>query len=222
MGLQFEPLVNACEYALAPEYLPNLVCSETIQRSARGSALDTIEAEVRLVDGVESYTSASANGKTSASPDWSGGWRSNALFGGVLTAVFYPKTKTKFTLAKDSSTSGAGFSHYNFSYIENLGPAFNVAGENPPMTGSIWVNRKTGQLAQLETIAHPDPRGRLQGYHSVIDYNFVPIAPLGLVLVPVKADVQACLGATCYRNVATFHDCRKFGTESKIVPGGVQ
>jgi len=52
------------------------------------------------------------------------------------------------------------------------------------MSGSIWVNRKTGQLAQLETIAHPVPsEGRLQSYHSVIVYNFVPIMPLGWMIL---------------------------------------
>jgi hypothetical protein len=223
LGPKFEPLVNACQYALSPEDLPNLVCHKSIERDVRGYPLDKIEAEVRTVNGIESYTQVSADGAGPVSTNWSGGWGSDALFSRVLTAVFFAKTKTKFTLAKDSSTTDTGFDHYDFSYMRNYGPGFDLGGESPPMTGSIWINRKTGRLAQLETVAHPvPPKTRVQSYHSVIVYNFVPIMPLGLVLVPVKADVQACVGSTCFRNAVTFHDCQKFGAQVKIDPAPPQ
>jgi hypothetical protein len=223
LGPQFGPLVNACQYALTPEALPNVVCQETVERSARGFHLDTITAEVTLLNGVDHYSNFTVNGKA-GTPDWRGGWGSNALFGGVLKAVFFPKNKTTFKVAKDSTTTQTGFSHYEFNYPENHSPGFNVAGENPAMTGNIWVNRSTGQLARMENISVPTMnQKRLQSYHSVIDYVYMAVPQLGLILFPSKAAVQVCLNNSgCFQNVATFHDCRKFGSDSRIVPDSPQ
>jgi hypothetical protein len=219
MGPAFGPLVGPCQYALAQATLPNLICEETIVRKAHNEALDTIEAEVRIVDGLERYTKATVDGKVTGRPNWHGGWGSNAFFSGILRAVFYPDTKTTFKLAKDSTKTETGRSHFEFSYPENHARGFDVAGENPPMHGSLWVDRSSGQLVRLETISKPAvPPKKLRSYHSAIDYKLTPIPPLGLVLLPAKAAVQACVGDTCFQNVATFHGCRKFGSQVRILP----
>jgi hypothetical protein len=225
LGPQFGPLVNACQYALEPEAMPNIVCQEKIERYTSGFALDTITAEVTIRDGHDAYTKAAVNGKPtdSGKPDWSGGWGSDALFSGVLRAVFYPANNSRFKLAKDSTTTETGFSHYEYYYSQNLSPGINIAGENPGMNGSVWVNRRTGQLSRVENIAVPPfPQKNLQSYHSVIDYAYMPVPELGLILFPSKAAVQVCVGGACYRNVATFHDCRKLGSEIKIMPTPAQ
>jgi hypothetical protein len=217
MGPKFAPLVNACEYALSPESLPNLVCQETVERSVGGNPLDVVTEEVTFLDGGDQYSNYAINGKPVSSLDGTGGWNSDALFGTLLNAVFFPATSTKFSLP--DKPAARDFREFTFEYIRNLSPGFHFHGSDPGVSGSIWINRSTGQLARIESKAtRIDPTKPLKSYHSAIDYHNVPISDLGNVLLPTKAAVQVCNNTGCMRNVVSFHDCRKFAATVRILP----
>jgi hypothetical protein len=219
MGPQFRGLVNACEYAMSPESLPNLVCRETIQRSARGSRLDVVTEEVTFQDGQDHYSNYAINGKPVSTVDNTRGWNSDALFGTLLNAVFFPATNSKFGLSDKPHGAVPDLDQFTFQYYSNRSPAFHFADADPGMSGSIWINRSTGLLARVETTATMiDPLKPLKSYSSTIDYGSVLIADLGYVLLPTKATVQACWGNACFRNIASFHDCRRFASTVRILP----
>jgi hypothetical protein len=217
MGSGFALLVNACQYALSPESLPNLVCEETIQRSTNGFPYDVVTEEVTFVNGVDHYSNLAVNGTPVSKVNDNGVWNSNALFGTVLHAVLCPTTKSRFTFPNKSDATRKDFSQCNFQYFRS--PVFNLDGSDPALSGSIWVARSTGLLARIESTANRiDPLMPLKSYRSVIDYHNVLIANLGYVQLPTEAAVQACTTAACYRNVAAFHGCRKFAGQVQIVP----
>ncbi len=256
-GAQFGPLADACEYALSPSNLPNFVCQETVQRSARSLSqskwknVDVVTVEAGFSKGrSDRYSKFAINGHPIELPPdidrgqplikfliglHTGGWWSTGEFGALLVTVFNHQTAFQFNgnvdLRSGSSTAfGFRLSRANnFSYHLRIGDM----RFNPGLEGSLWIDSASGKLLRVE--AHATDLDPLfpSIYHSeAINYGDVPISQIGTFLLPTAAEILECnraldqqapgsdpnTGGMCYRNVISFHDCRKFVTEAHIVP----
>lgn len=224
MGTAFKPLANVCEYALSPQSLPNLTCEETTRRFTGSLPLDLVEDRVTFYQGHDSYSDFVVNGIPTNNFFWKGGWGSDALFGSLLHAIFLPKLETKFKLGPTKKNDSIEFRSFAYFMPKSRAPGFNVGLADPSMSGSIWIETKTNQLARVEMQAtRINHASKLRSYHAAIDYGNVPITQLGSVLLPVKAAVQVCFNqGSCNRNIVYFHDCQKFASTARILTKPVQ
>ena len=168
------------------------------------------------------------------------GWWSLAEFGTVLVTVFNPISQTNFKfngqVGLPSGPSTAFGFHLNGT--SNFSFVLSVAGMrfNPGLEGSLWVDPNSGKLLRVEAYATDINPSFPTIYHlEAINYGDVPISDIGSFLLPTAAEVLECnralddgvqssVGAVlntsgmCYKNLLSFHDCRKFGAEARIIP----
>jgi hypothetical protein len=142
------------------------------------------------------------------------------LFGNLLTTIFSPTTKASFKFRREVNAPSGLSTEFEFHFNSADNSTFSLAGSNPGLSGSIWVDRKSGQLQRVEAFATElDPSRPVHSYRSSVEYGAVAIPELGNFLAPTAAEVEACIrGGACFRNVLSFHDCRRFGSVSRIVP----
>jgi hypothetical protein len=222
-GPEFGPLASACIFALSPQSLPNYVCRESIQRFTNDHYVDVLSAEVTFVYGWgDQYSNYAENGKPITSwANASPGWFSKALFGTQLTAIFQPVTRTKFKLNRSAdvlSGSRAAFD-FHFDWPNNFN--FRSGNFRPSLSGTIWVDKASGEIRRVETTQTDRPHEiPTVSYSSSVDYGDVAIPDVGNVLVPMTAEMRACMSdGNCYHNLISFGDCRKFASTARMVPG---
>jgi hypothetical protein len=227
LGPEYKPLANACEFAISRATLPNFICQETMSRSARGSTgeewkpVDVVTATVTYVSGAcDRYLNLTINGRPVDSLAGSGGWNSLALFGSQLTTIFLPATKTDFKLHGNGHEDQSSTAVFDFRFKRENNFTFKRGALRPGLSGSIFVDTATGSLQRVEAYASElDPNGNLTSYKSELEYGLTAIADLGNVLAPVAGSVEVCFtSGACDRNILIFQDCRKFGSESRIIP----
>jgi hypothetical protein len=153
-GVQFEPLGNACLYALSSSNLPNFVCQETIQRSTRGLALsglpkgewkavDVVTTEATVVNGrVDRYSDFAINGHALKLPPktdtgsslakylsdlHTGGLWSLVEFASVLGTVFSPVSQTNFTYVGDVEVPTSSATLFKFQLEAESNVSFVLA-----------------------------------------------------------------------------------------------
>jgi hypothetical protein len=168
-----------------------------------------------------------------------GGFWNLAEFGVVLGTVFNPISQTAFRLKGEvglPSEQSTAFDFYlhganNFQYTLAVGDL----RFKPGLAGSIWVDRNSGKLQRIEAYGTELDRSFPAISHlDAINYGDVSIAEVGAFLLPTAAEVVECdrpldddsqsSGASlnavgrCYKNLVSFHDCRKFGAEAHIIP----
>jgi hypothetical protein len=222
MGPRFDLLANACEFALSRQTVPNFICRATTQRSRNGNPLDVITGDVTFArGGADRYTNLAVDGHPISSwRDAPPGWWSGALFGNLLTTIFSPATKASFKFRREVNAPSGPSTVFDFHFKSADNSTFLLLRSYPGLSGSVWVDRKSGQLQRVEASATElDPNGRVGSYHSSVKYGVVAIPDLGNFLAPTAAEVEGCFrGGACFRNVLSFHDCRRFGSEVRIVP----
>lgn len=219
-GPQFDLLGGVCEYALSPRSLPNFICEETIERRTNGHKLDVVTAEVTYRNHRDHYSNYTIDQRPVDSIERTGGWVSNALFAAQLNAIFREETKASFKFDRDTKMRSEPAGQFTFRFDKSGSPGFSLSSVYPAMSGSIWIDRSSGHLLRVETattkVDHTRP---LKSYKSVLNYGEVPIAGLGKLLLPESGQEDVCLNTgACFRNNLSFHDCRKFGSEVRIVP----
>jgi len=231
MGVEYKPLGNTCEFAISRNTLPNSICQETMSRSARGSSreewkpVDIVTATVMYVSGAgDRYSNLTINGLPVESLAGSGGWNSLALFGSQLTAIFLPETKTDFRFDRKMPGIQGSTAVFDFRFKRENNFTFKRGALRPGLSGSIFVNAETGDLERAESYASElDPKGNLTSYKSTLEYRATAISDLGNILVPAAGSVEVCFtNGVCDRNVLSFQGCRKFGSESRIIPNPAQ
>ena len=213
-------LQAACQYALSPESLPNFICQETILRQTNGHALDVITDEVTVMLGRDRYSNYTRNGKPVDSIEDTGGFGSDALFATELNAIFRANTQAEFAFKRETKINKSPASEFTFHFDHSGSSHFGLADSYPGMAGTITVDQQTRQLRHVEVEAKKiDSKRRLKSYKSNMNYAGVPIPELGNVLLPVSGEAHVCLqDGTCFNNKLSFHDCRKFGSESRMLP----
>lgn len=135
MGAEFKTLAGVCEYALSPQSLPNLICDETTQRFQGNLPLDVVENKVTFYQGHDSYSDFVVNGIPTDKFLWKGGWGSDALFGSLLHAIFFPELETRFKLGPNKKNDTIDFKSFAYFMPKSRAPGFNVARSNPSMSG---------------------------------------------------------------------------------------
>ena len=220
LAAHLDLLQAACQYALSPESLPNFICQETIDRQTNGRALDLITAEVTVTLGRDRYSHYTRDGKPVDSIDDTGGWVSNTLFATELNAIFRADTKSEFAFRRETKIDKNPASEFIFHFDHSGTSAFGLVDSYPGMDGVIIIDQKTSQLRHVEVAATAiDPKRRLKSYKSTVNYADVPIPNLGSVLLPVSGEANVCLhDGECFHNILSFHGCRKFGSEVRMLP----
>ncbi len=218
-GTQFGPLAGACEYALSPSNLPNFVCQETVQRSARSLSkskwkhVDVVTVEVGFTKGrSDRYSKFAINGHPIKLPpdvdrgprlmkflsglhtggDWTVG-----EFGTVLVTVFNPVSQTVFQFDGNVDLPSGQSSAFGF-HLSRANNSSYVLGIrdmrfNPGVEGSLWMDAKSGKLVRLEADATDFEPSFPSIYHSeAINYGDVPISDIGRFRLPTAAQVLEC------------------------------
>jgi hypothetical protein len=111
--------------------------------------------------------------------------------------------------------------HFNSANNYSFGLGSGGIRFDPGLAGSLWIDQNTGKLLRLETYATEiDSRFPLSSYVSATNYGDVSISGVGSFLLPTAAENVICdrLAGICYKNVTSFHDCRKFGVQVHILP----
>jgi len=222
MGPQFDLLATACKIALSPEMLPNFICHETTHRWVNGRPHDLVTAQVTYVNGQgDRYSQFTIDGKPVQSLEGSGGMITGQLFGTQLRTVFKPETRTVFQFKSDEKVGSGTSAVFGFSFKTENNTSYRLDDVFPGLSGTIWIDRISGQLMRVETEATDlTPDLPFSSYQSTINYDDVAIPELGTFVVPTDGEVQMCSlnNTRCFRNVLSFRDYRKFGATVRILP----
>ena len=250
---QFGLLASACEFALSSRNLPNFICQETMQRATRGLSsskwtdLDVVTVEVTFANGRgDRYSNFRINGRPlNLPPDIhgafalgkflnqqnTGGWWTLAEFGTELVAIFNPLSQTNFKFNGEVNLPSGPSKIFDFhlNRVNNFSLVLSAENVNfyPGLAGSLWIDRNSGKLLRVENYGTEfDSSSSIVSYRSATNYGDVAISDIGSFLLPTAAEAVECdrTAGMCYKNVLSFHDCRKFGTQSHIVlnPGNDQ
>jgi len=237
---QLIPLADVCEYALSARNLPNFICQETMQRAIRNLAsgswtdLDVITMEATFVMGRgDRYSQVSIDGQAIALPPdiqdralarlvnrkHPGGWWAGGEFNTGLAYLFTAPAGTSFKFASEVKLPPGPSTKVDFRDPDSRYMIWQ--GEKsiyPGMFGSLWIDRQSGELLRLDSVGMEfTPEFPVSYYSSSINYGDVSVADIGSFLLPTAGVVVACDRGRCYRDIISFHDCRKFGSEVHIV-----
>ncbi len=165
-----------------------------------------------------------------------GGLWSMADFTTILGTVFNRASQTSFRYAGDVEVASGPASFFAFQLNAESNVSYFLKASDltytPGLAGFLWTDRKTGQMVRLEANATELDPGNfpIVSQNSAINFGDVPISGLGTFLLPTASETVLCQypldgdsvrtawGLKCYKNVTSFHDCRKFVVESRIVP----
>ena len=244
---QFSLLAKTCDFVLSPRYLPNFVCRETVKRyhgdakRAGWKNLDVVTAEVRFErgTGTDRYFSVTVDGRPiqrNSDSDFSskdlgeylalyhpGGMWGYGEFGVALSHVFAPGSRTSFKIREGAAPSLKSAAVFDF-HIDRVNSQFllNAGGlrTRSGLDGSLWVDSVNSKLLRVEFNSIEIESGfPIKDYSGRTDFGDVNITDAGQFQLPVASETVECQRNTnrCYRNVLEFHDCRKFGAESRII-----
>ena len=213
--------------------LPNFICTRTTRRSwdlpgtAREVATETVVAEGRFVDGRESYSIVSVNGKPwedSRDPHqirglWGG-------LGSLLRNWFQPQAKTGFERSRDAMVRGRrayAFRAVNPRPVQGISIGLNPDGSyrspiNVGFRGWAFIEKTSGNVLRMvaeETLRIPTTYPVRQ-YSYRIDYDYVPIAD-SVHLLPVKQlGWWYMRSGWVIQDVIDYTGHRKFDVESSM------
>jgi hypothetical protein len=233
-GGEFQPLIDACQYALQlPRTLPNLVCSETVQRRfSPKQKPDIITAELTVEKMHSHYANVSVNGRSHARAHTSGDdlfaeqITSTGEFAGLFN-VFNGLSETEFALPVDAAVGQRRVKRYDFRVKRenNIGWRWYFVGSaiNPGYHGSVFVDGTSGELVRLivrVTASEVDPETPVSESSTTLDYRDVVIGAAGARHVPVRGEHISCFRMLlgCVREELTFDDFHLFRADTRIIP----
>jgi hypothetical protein len=88
----------------------------------------------------------------------------------------------------------------------------------PAYSGSVWINRSTGEVRRIEMQADRIPQDfPLDNVQWAVDYDLVRLGTASFLL-PVHAENLSCQRGTtiCSKNTVDFRDYHKYSGESTI------
>jgi hypothetical protein len=235
LGPDFRPLLQACRYALdLPRTLPNLVCTETVQRkySTKRKA-DIVTAEVKVERMHSHYAYVTVNGKAHSRPGATG----DELFTDQITStgefahlfnVFNESTRTEFAPPKDDVVRGRREKRYDFRVGRENNHAwtwfFLGSATNPGYHGSLYVDSISGSIARLTLEVNSSEVGvdtPVSEATTTIEYGDVVIGSAGTRHVPTNGQNASCFRRVltgCVQENFTFTDFHLFGADTRIIP----
>jgi hypothetical protein len=208
--------------------LPNFVCQQMTTRYMEQSksdgwqALDIVTAKVIYENGKESYQEITVGGKrTGKSMLDLGGSTSTGEFASTLQSLFSPRSQTDFKFVQSTTIGSTPAAIYDFKVaLPNSDWFIKVGGQalKPAYSGSVWINRSTGEVRRIEMQADRIPQDfPLDSVQWAVDYDVVRLGT-GSFLLPVHAENLSCQRGTtiCSKNAVDFRDYHKYSGESTI------
>ncbi len=229
------PLVGLCQFALTyRRKLPDFICEQTTT-SVGQQISKRMNAEVTFEKGHEHYSNITIDDKPPTDEAAramklvsTGELGSNLvdLFKELLTAEF------KFRGKEEVDKTSALVYELHLAAKKNTFWALRDSWGttlHPEYEGELWLERETGRLLRLELRPVHLPRDfDIISATITTDYNDILIADAGRLMLPSKSVTTACFHSPepgdsfCRKNVLLFHDCRKFGTKSRVITDPVQ
>ena len=220
-----------CAFALTiPRTAPNYLCREEAASSLRGQWLDNglrsnvISAEVRMENGKDTYSDLRINGKpVSGDIDKHLPQHSVGEFTNLMGALFSPQAGAEFKFAKETRLHGADALLFNFTVhrATNKGLWYLHIGDKvffPGYRGVVTVNREHEQLMRIEMHATELEHVPIVSHTVTLDFSDVPLGDGTSFVLPVRSTFENCENPQrCIFNESTFHGCRKFGANSRII-----
>lgn len=233
------PLVKVCEQwqSTARSNLPDFICQQETVRTTTvhqpmGSVfkrIDKVTAQVTFENGRDSYSDFKLNGRPVERTKLQFGMWSEGEFGPLVLIVLNERSAPELKKTGEAKIDGEAMDVFGYSITQAnnrrwLWRAGPKEAYYPAFSGSIVVNKASGQLKRLVQVAKDiDPSVRLDYLAVQTDYADTKIEGLGTFLLPARSLWLVCYqGAGCANNVLTFHDCRKFAAKARIVPDSVQ
>jgi len=218
-----DTLRKVCEYAVSlPIRIPNFTCDQRTARYLDGKAADVVTAEVAYLDGKESYRNIKRDGLPVADAGWlsSHTW-STGQFGADIRGIFDGSNDVTFEWDKASSDRETLAFHYEIEEQDVPFWRLHMRGQvaAPPYHGELRIDKKTGELRQLQIETTALPEGfPLRSADVLIDYGSVSFGDGTSFLLPLKTVVNASTrGGRTNRNVLEFHNCHKFRGTAHII-----
>ncbi len=232
---QLSPLVAVCRFALTYRHdLPNFICEQTTTSVGQQSR-SVLKAQVTFENNHERYSDITLDGKPVASN--SAVARSAMMFtstgelGSDLVDLFTSPIVANFKFRKTAKLRSIPSRIYEFEIPAERNTFWALRDGHgimlhPEYKGELWVEEHSGRLLRLDMRPlHLPVQFSFASAHVVLDYTDVRIAGAGTFVMPSKSKADACVrmppptGALCTVNVLVFHDCRKFGTYTRIITG---
>lgn len=232
-GPRKSPLTAVCEFALTYlRRLPDFICEQTTTRTDEQSTT-VLKAQVTFEKGRERYSDITINGK----PPKEGspatlrglGFISAGELGSNLLDLFTPPIVAEFQFRKEANLRHIPSLVYEFHIPAKKNTFWAISDSegvtlHPEYLGGLWLERQSGRLLQLklQPVRLPGSFG-FASAEFTIDYSETSIADAGVFLLPSASETKACMrylglqALICTKNVLVFHDCRKFGTTTRIL-----
>jgi len=198
---------------------------------------DTIGAEVAYVDGKDSYSAITLNGRPTGGKKMESflGLMSAGEFGSDLVNLLSAKQAqaTEFSFRGKGSLLERPVLIFDFRVQKNdnttwywytrtvrlffKGPKIETW---PGYAGSLWIDSEKQEVLRLEIKAvEIDPKFPLKTMEQTIDYGHVQAGDLSDLLVPLHSETITCdrFTALCNRNVLEFKDWRKFVVKARVL-----
>lgn len=227
-GVKEDPLIQQARHASDSFFalLPNFLCQQSTTRSyadrdRQWRTVDRVTAEVLYEHGHESYRDVKLNGKlTGRSMMDLPGSKSTGEFASTLRALFDKDTEAIFKFRWDTSLRGFSAAVYDFAVPGDQSDWRITAGSQmilTPYTGSIWIDRTSGNVVRIEMKAVDIPAAfPFRRVEAEIDYGPVAL-PSGRYFLPERAQNISCNDPpSCSRNVIEFRNYHKYIGESSI------
>ncbi len=224
-------MVGFCRFALTfRRQLPDFMCEQTTKGTGGDSGTTVMNARVTFEKGHEHYSNVTLNGE----PLTAEAARTMELFstgelGSDLVDLFQAPMDAEFSLPKEETFHKIAARVYEFHIAADKNRYWALRDSrgvtlHPELQGELRLEVATGRLLRLKLRAVHLPRKfELISANVTTDYTEVSIADAGTFLLPSKSVTTACFDAAlaggwlCRKNVLVFHDCRKFGSDSRII-----
>ena len=232
------PLVPLCRFALTfRRQLPNFICEQTT--TSTGPQTTTVmNAEVTFENGHERYSNVTISGEApTAEAVKAMKFISAGELGSDLVDMFIAPIAAEFKFRRQEKLQKTPASVYEFRIAAEKNTFWGLRDNqgvvlHPEYQGELWLERETGRLLRLKLHAVRLPKNfDFVSAAITTDYNYILIADAGRFLLPSKSTTTACfhdskppaygplplVDVICKENILLFHDCRKFGTETRII-----
>jgi len=209
--------------------LPNFVCQQETtrymeeSRSEGWQPQDVITAKVVYEDGREQYKEIMVGGKrTTKSMLELGGSTSTGEFASTLHSLFSDASNAQFKFYQSTHVGETAAAIYDFKVaLHNSDWFITVGGQTlvPAYSGSVWIDKSTGQVRRLEMQANNIPKDfPVDSMEWAVDYDEVSLGTAKFLL-PVHAENLGCRRGTtiCSKNAIDFRDYHKYSGESTLV-----
>jgi hypothetical protein len=191
----------------------------------RWDPIDAVTMQLAIVKKKESYSNIAVDGKPMKDlPE--GSW-STGEFAVTLLEILSPKSGTKFTAQREDTIRKRPA--YRFDYLvdrdhSTLSITAGPFSWTPAIVhyaagygGTIWIDRQTGQVLRIEQTALGLPDSfPLETVTGATDYDYIDIGGRQYCL-PVHSEAVNCSRRIqCWRNVTSFTNYDKFGSQTTI------